>query len=215
MSFINMLPGIGQITMGAYGLNHEQPNPADKAQEYLKQIPDALRPYFEHYINAGTGSMKDLQEQYGNMINNPGELYNKFSSGYTESPGYHRALTEALNAGNNAAAAGGMLGTPTHEEQNMGIASGFASKDFEDYINHIMNLYSGGLNTASNINQMGYNASSDYGNTIGNTLGQQAQYGYAGQAAQNQARQANMNNIFSGIGNLIPSVPGAPASTPG
>jgi len=47
--------------------------------------------------------------------NDPDGLYSKLGQGYKESPGYQFKLKQAMMAGDNAAAAGGMAGTPQHQ----------------------------------------------------------------------------------------------------
>jgi hypothetical protein len=171
-------------------------NPADEAMKYLDQIPGQTQPYYEPYINAGKGALNQLQGQYGQMLNNPGAMYDKFAKGYKESPGYQLRLKEALNAGNSAQAAGGMLGTPQHERTNMGLATDVASQDFENYLNHILGLHTEGLDTANKINTMGYGASTGYADSLANLLGTKAQYGFEGQKAKNAAGAGGLSDLL-------------------
>lgn len=184
------------------GGSNNRNNPANTANNYLDQIPEAMRPYFQPYIDKGKDSGDKLNGQYGQMTDNPGEFYNNLGKGYKESPGYQATLREALAGANNAAAmgGGGGLGTPGHENYAANAAGDAASKDYEKYINHIMDIFGLGQKGQQTEEQQGYDASKDYGTSLGNTLGQKAQYGYAGQAGENQNRSNNWSNLFKALG---------------
>lgn len=184
-------------------------NPANAANQYLNQIPGQMSPYFNPYIGAGQGALNTLQGQYGNLLNNTGDVYNKLAGGYKESPGYQFALQQALGAGQNQSAAGGMLGTPADQQQQMGIATGLANQDFGNYMQNQMGLYGQGLQGMQGLNQMGWDASKSFAENLANVLGQQAQYGYAGQAGQNANRSGLLNNIFQLGGQALPFLFGA------
>lgn len=182
--------------------NDYKNNPANVANNYLDKIPEALRPYFEPYMNRGKEAGNKLTGQYNQMTENPGEFYNNLGKGYKESPGYQATLRQALAGANNAAAmgGGGGLGTPGHENYAANAAGDVANKDYEAYINHIMDVFGQGQKGQQAEEAQGYDASKDYGTSIGNYLGQKAQYGYAGQAGQNQNKSNNWSNLFKGIG---------------
>lgn len=200
--------GIGQLLGGLFGLfgGNKGKNPADSAMGYLDQIPEQMRPFFEKYMNAGGDALSSLMPEYQKLLG--GDVYNKLASGYKESPGYKHALQEALGASSNAAAAGGMLGTPMAQQNAMETAQGVSSKDFKDYMASQMGLYGQGLSGLSDINKMGYGANTDFANMLGSLFGQKAQYAYAGQDAANKAKSQNWSDIFGGIGGLLPFLNG-------
>ncbi|TAL08461.1 MAG: hypothetical protein EPO02_12790 [Nitrospirae bacterium] len=199
-ALFSALPGLISAGGGLAGLfgGHGK-NPTDVANKYLNQIPGQMKPYYDPYMNAGRDSLETLKGQYGNLVNNPGELYNKLGAGYQESPGYANKLKAALQASTNAQAAGGMLGTPAHAESSADIAGNVANQDFEQYLNHVMGLYGQGLAGNQTLETQGQNASQDYGNLVGNVLGQKAQYGYAGQAGKNLQNNNNWSGIAGGL----------------
>ena len=204
MSLFRMLGiggGLAGAGAGAYAaFGGGQTNPADVANKYLEQIPGQTKQYYDPYMQAGKGALSDLQNQYGGLLNNTGDVYNKLAGGYKESPGYQYALKSALGAGDAAAAAGGLLGSNAHQEGNMNLASDIASKDFNNYLKSILGLYGKGLEGEQGLNTQGFEANTSYGNMLGDILGQKAQYGYAGQAGQNQAKQQGISDIFKGLG---------------
>lgn len=197
--------GLGTALGGLFGLSGEgQKNPADSAMPYLNQIPGKVSPYYDPFINAGKNSMGTTGGIYDEMSKNPGDYYNKLASGYKESPGYQRRLNEALQAGTNAQAAGGMAGSNQHQEMNMNLANDIAGKDFNDYLSQVLGINQFGLQGEENATNRGFNASTGLANLLGSNLAQQGGLAFQGQAGQNQANAANMGNIFGGLGTLMP-----------
>jgi len=186
------------LGQGISGMFNRGGNPSDKANEYIGQIPGAVNPYYQPYISRGVGANNELDKQYTDMLYNPGALYDRLGAGYKQSPGYKFALEQAMQQAGNASASGGMLGTPADEQRRMESAQGIASKDFEDYINHVMGLYGGGVSGVQKTQQQGFDASRQYADILGQTLGQQGQYAYGGQDFNNQNQAKNWSNIFSG-----------------
>jgi hypothetical protein len=173
-----------------------QKNPAKEANKYLDQIPAAMKPYFDQFINQGQQAGQQLQGQYNQMTQDPNALITQLTQGYKESPGYQFKLQQALGAGQNASAAGGMLGTPQDQQQQMGVANDIASKDWEDYLNHILGIFGAGQAGQQGLQEQGFKASTGYGENLGNVLGQKAQYGYAGTAGANANKANNWSNAF-------------------
>lgn len=177
-------------------------NPADQASKTIGNIPDMMKGYYQNYINAGNQALPQLQQQYGNLINNPGGQLNQMGQGFQQSPGFQFALKQALMGSGNAAAAGGMAGSPQHEQQNMGIATGMANQDYYNWLDHAQGLYGQGLQGLGGIAQMGYGASTDLGQSIANAMLQQANLQYAGAQNQNEHDQGGLGSIFGGLGSL-------------
>jgi hypothetical protein len=186
-------------------------DPSKEANKYLNQIPGAVNPYYQPYINQGQQANQMLQGQYGQLLNDPNALFAKFGQGYQQSPGYQFKLNQALQSGTNAAAAGGMAGSPLHQQNAMQTANDIASQDYNDYINHIMNLYGLGLQGEQGFSNQGYNASTGYGNILGSNLAQQGGLAYQGTAGQN----ANKANLFNNLLSLGGTLGGAYLEMPG
>jgi len=213
-SILGGLSGLGTVVQGLSGLfGHKnkgtstQDNPANVANSYYTQIPEKALPYYKPYMEAGQGALGNLAGEYGKMTSNPQDLYNKFGGGYKESAGYQTRLQSALQAAQNASAAGGMLGTPQYQQQAAQIANDMSAKDYEDYLNHILGIYGGGIQGQQGIENQGYDASKGYANLLGGALSAQGQNAYAGQAGQNAAQaaqnQQNQQNRAQSWGNLF------------
>lgn len=192
--------GAGGIGSGLAGLFAG--NPADDAMKYLKQIPGAIGGYYNPYIQAGREALPQLQGQYGNLINDPGGMLNKIGGGFQQSPGFKFALDQALQGSGHAAAAGGMAGSPQHEQQNMQLATQLGNQDYYNWLNQATGMYGTGLQGLGGIANLGFNASTGMADQIAQALAAQSQLGYAGKAAQNQGRGSAFGNILGGLGSL-------------
>lgn len=184
--------------------NKKKSNPANAANKYLQQIPGMTLPFYADYINEGKGFMPGYDQMLSELSNDPGAFYNKIGSGYKESPGYAFKLREGLGAAGNAAAAGGMLGTPMHQEQATGVAEGIANQDFMDYLNSVLGIFGQGMQGQENAINRGFDASKGFGDIVGNTLGSSADVAFKGKAGQNASRAQGWSNLASGLASAAP-----------
>lgn len=197
----NAIPGIATAAGGIAGLfGGKKKNPAAEAGKYLDQIPGQIKPYYDPYINAGRSALGTAQGEYNTGINDPNSTYNKLAQGYKESPGYKFQLQKALGAAQNASAAGGMLGTPQDQQQQAQVASDISSQYFEKYLNHMFGIYNQGVAGNQHISDEGFDASTSYGNALGQVTGQKANNAYNQANSDNQDRQRNWSNIIGGVG---------------
>ena len=203
--------GVGSAVGGIFNLANPGKNPADEASRTLGQIPGQTKEYYDPYINAGRGALETGQNEYNSLIRDPNAKLDQFGAGYKQSPGYKYNLEQALYGTNNAAAAGGTLGTLGHQQLNAETSAGIASQDYDKYIQHIMELY--GIGTAGNqeINKQGQQASGDYADLIANIGQQQADLQFKGQDAQNREKSSDWSNVWSGLGTALGTFAGGPA----
>lgn len=200
MSFLDSLTGGG---------GGEDPSKA--AQQYLSQIPGTITPYYQPYINAGQGAMGDLQSQYRQLLSNPTAIMNMIGSQYHASPGYQFNVNEATRGANNAAQAGGMVGSPQEQQQLSQTISGIANQDYNNFLNQGLGLYGQGLGVAGNINQMGYGASNELANSLGSLLQTEAQNAYQGADYRNRQNQGGFGNLLGLAGSIGGMFMGGPA----
>jgi hypothetical protein len=202
--FANFFDGGGiNSILDPAGLFSTPPNPADAAMPYFNQIPGAISPYLNPYIDAGRMALPTLMNQYGNLLNNPTGVMNSIGSTFQQSPGYQFQTNQALGAANRAAAAGGMAGSQMEQQNIAGTVNNLANQDYYNYLNHGMDMYSQGLSGLSGINQMGYGASNNMADDLMSMLMSQAQLAYAGQADQNQAAGGMKGDILGAAGSII------------
>lgn len=196
-----LMSGLGSIGAGLGGLfMGGGEDPYKQASGYFDRIPDTLKPYFQPYINAGQGAMGQLQGQYGNLINDPSAFLKNLGQGYQKSPGYDWQMKQAENAATNAAAAGGMAGSPQHQQQAAQLASNIANQDYYKYLQNALGVYGTGLQGLQGLNQMGFGASTGLGENLANALMNQGNLAFSGQAAQNQQQGSMWGDLLGGIG---------------
>lgn len=137
-----------------------------------------------HYTNM-MGYGPQLGAQYSQLATHPEYMLQQLGNSYQSSPGYQFALKEALAAAGNAAAAGGMSGTPLHQRNAMETAQGLAARDYNDYLSNALGLYGAGLSGMQSL----------YGTGLSGTQGM---YGTG-----LQGQQALYGSGLSGLGNMV------------
>jgi hypothetical protein len=179
-------------------------NPADSAMPYLNQIQGQTQGYQQPlpFFDAGKSQLPGLQNQYGQLLNDPGGRINKIGESFHESPGFKFALQQALQGGNHAAAAGGMAGSPQHEQQNMQLATDLGNQEYNNWMHNALGEYNQGLQGSQGMANQGQQAGKSMADMIAQTLAQQGNLAFNGQQQQNQNQSDMWGNIFKGAGSL-------------
>lgn len=149
-------------------------NPYDAAMGYSEELPGTITPYYQPYIDTGLRSMSTLEQQFNALLNNPAAMQQMLGQGFQQSPGYQFQYDQAMNASNNASAAGGMLGSPSHQQQSSQMATNLANQDYYNYYDNNADLYGMGLQGHGQLNQMGYGASNQLAQMLAQNLMNQA-----------------------------------------
>lgn len=195
--------GLAGLGGGLFNIFGKQKSPYDAASKIYGQIPGATEKYLSPYMTAGQSALGDLMGQYGQLTGSTGDVYNKLAGGYQQSPGFQSALKQALGAAGNQAAAGGMTGTPQAQLQSADVAGTLAQKDFGDYMSRMMGLYGTGLQGMGDVSKMGYGASTNYADMLGNIMAQQGGMAGMSQALQNQQRSGGISQALQGLMSLL------------
>ena len=175
-------------------------NPANAAMPYLNQIPGQTQQYMQPFFEAGKGSLPILQDQYKNLLGDPGGFLNHIGESFQQSPGFKSALENALAASGHAAAAGGMAGTPAHQYDAMGQATNLANQDYYNYLGNALGLYGQGLSGEQGLAGMGQQSGQSMADMIAQTLAQQGNLAFQGQSQKNANRNSLFGNIAKGVG---------------
>jgi hypothetical protein len=173
-------------------------NPYDKAMPIFNKIPGELHGALDPYINRGNAAGNMLGGEYGNLLANPGGKLNQIGAGYHESPGLQFAIKMALQKAGNAAAAGGMAGSPQHEYQNMDIATNLANQDYNNWIRNAIGLYGTGISGEQGFYDTGAKAGIGLGEDIASVLANQANLEAERQNVENQ----HEGGMWGGFGSL-------------
>jgi hypothetical protein len=178
------------------------PNPAESGMPYLDQIAPTISPYYQPYIDAGQQALGGLMGEYGGLMDDPAARMNQIGSSFQQSPGYGFQYDQGMNAANAAAGAGGMAGTPAHQQQASTMASNLANQDYNNYLGNATGYYNQGLQGMSGINQMGYGASNELAQSLMSALMSQGGMAYAGQESAN-AEQGGITDQLMSIGGSV------------
>lgn len=172
------------------------PNAANNAMPYEQQALNQMPQYYQPWINAGQAEMNPLQQQYSQLMNNPGGMLNQIGSNFHASPGFNFAMQQALMGANQGAAAGGMAGSPQQSQYNQQLATQMGNQNYYNWMNQATGLYGQGLQGAQGMYGLGANMANNLGTNIGDILNNQADIAYAGQANQNQETGGLLGDIF-------------------
>lgn len=185
-------------------LFHGGKNPANAAMPFYNQIPGQVKGYYDPYINAGQNALPGLQNQYNDLLNNPGGKLNDIGQNYQQSPGFKFAMEQALQGAGHAAAAGGMAGSPQHSQQAMQLANNIANQDYYNWLGQATGMYNQGLSGQQNMSNQGLAAGGSMADQIAQMLAQQGNLAYQGQQQQNQ----NKSDLWGNLGALGGAVGG-------
>jgi hypothetical protein len=188
--------GIGS---GLYNLFGHPKDIYKEANKYISQIPGQLHQSFDPYIDRGGRAGSMLEDEYGNLVHNPGGRLNEIGQGYQQSPGFKFAMQQALQGSGHAAAAGGMAGSPQHEFENMQLATNLANQDYNNWIRNALGLHEQGTAGQHRFYDTGANAGMQLGQDLSSNLAQQAAMAAESANAKNQRKGQMWGNIGSGI----------------
>jgi len=155
-----------------------QKNPADAAMPYLDKAGNALHQGYDKYAAIG---------------DDPAAYLEKLMQAYKPSRSYGLRNEEAQRAAGNAAAAGGMRGSPNNSLNSARIADSLLGEDMQQWLGNVFGQQ-----------KLGYDASTGLAGNLANLYGQQGQYSFQGQREQN----AGQNDFLKGLLGLAGGIGG-------
>ncbi len=185
--------GIGAAGTAAGQMIAPWKNPSNASGQYFDQMSGEINKGYDPWIQRGTA-----------LADDPGGKLNQIGQGYHQSPGFQFALQQALQGGNHAAAAGGMAGSPQHEQQNMAVATGLANQDYNQWMQNALGLHQLGYNNGQ---AAGIGKSQD----LASILASKAQNAYEGQNSENQHEGGMWGSLLGGLGTAAGAYFGGPA----
>lgn len=162
-------------------------NPAKEGMGYLDEMSRILPQYFKPYMDVGQRTIPGLEDAFKKMLN-PGALIGEIGKGFHESPGFQFMKNQGMGAANNAAAAGGMLGTPSHQQESAQMVENLANQDFYNYLNKALGVYGQGTSLGQNLFQTGANASMGLGQDLASIMGAKGNMAFEGQKFMNNQK---------------------------
>lgn len=171
-------------------------NPSKKAISSLNNIDqnaqNAMQPY-NQFSNLGP----QISQQYQQMYSNPMQYMNDMRSQYEKTPQHELALQDSMKMANNAAVAGGMVGTPMHQRDLMSTASGINNQYEQQFIDKAMNAQKYGLQGAQGLYDMSRDTDLYLNKLFSNTEANRGQINMNSAQANNQRNQEVLNYLGS------------------
>jgi len=162
---------------------------------------DQGRAYLEPYNEAGKNALNNYEDFYSQYAD-PGDWYNKTMSNWEMSPAAKMNQEYGLKAMNQAAAAGGTVGTPA---QQMGVGkymNDLVKGDQQNYLNNILGIGDKYGSAQGALMGQGYNSSNallssymNQGNKIADLYGNMG----VAKMQQSMAQGGGMNDLL-GLG---------------
>lgn len=174
--------GIGGFLGGLFG---DSGAPYDEAMKQYQQWANKAQNVQNPYLQAGQGAIGDYQNWLKKQ-QDPSGFINNLMGGYQESPYAKYMQQQSIRAGQNAASAGGLMGSTPFAQQLQQNASNISGQDMNQWLQNVLgvntqygqgqqNLMTGGQNAA--------NALTNMYNNMGQQMGQAA---YGKKAGEDQ-----------------------------
>lgn len=159
---------------------------------YLGQIPGVGQQYLGPYASGGVNAMNTMQNQYSQMMD-PTAFIAALMKNYQPSAQYQANLQNMTSQLANTAAAGGISGTPLHQQQQGQLANQLLSQDQQQYLQNALGVLGTGLSGENSIFNTGANASNNLADMIGGALNSQGSLAFLN-------NEQNTNNLSSMLG---------------
>ncbi len=172
--------GVGDLWMS------QQPNYSSAFDAYrqdLQQIPGIGKQYYNPYISHGLNAMNQYGQMSSTMASNPTQDIANIMSHYQASPQYKNQMAAMQTGANNAAAAGGTLGTGAEQSQVMKAAQGLSANDMQQYLNNALGVQGQGMSGLQDMSHLGYGASSSLAQMLAQNQRDLGAVDYGGRAA--------------------------------
>lgn len=187
--------GLGGFLGGMFG---DSGKPYDEAmkqyQQYMQQAQQTQQPY----ADAGKGAIGDYQKWLEGQ-KDPSGFINNLMGNYSESANAQNLQKQSMLAGQNAASAGGLMGSTPMIQQMQQESGNIAAADQNQWLQNVLGVntqYGQGQQNLINNGQQAANSLTNMYGQMGNNMGQAA---YGKEAGK---QQDFWNTIGGGIGML-------------
>jgi hypothetical protein len=170
-------------------------NPANAAMPYLNQIPQVGINSYAPFINEGKTAGNRLSGEYEKLLADPSAFIDALMQKYEPSQGYQFKKDLLSREVGNTAAAGGIAGTPYHQQQEGELVNNLLSEDMQTFLKNVLGLYGTGLQGEGDIYNKGFSASEALASLLGSNLSQQGSLAFQGQSQKNANRSAMINSF--------------------
>lgn len=190
--------GLGSFLGGLFGNSGKPYEDAMKQyQQWAQQSQQTQQPY----LNAGTGAIGDYQNWLQSQ-QDPSQFINDQMQNYQTSDYAKNLQQQAMNAGQNAASASGLMGSTPMMQQLQNNAGQIASADQNQWLQDVLGIntqYGEGQNNLMTGGQKSANSLTNMYNQMGQQMGNMA---YGQQAGKNQDFWNTMGGGLGMLGGL-------------
>lgn len=177
-------------------------------QKAIQQMSEKYaqgREGYSPYTEAGTNALSKYSD-FANRFSDPSKFYSDTMSGWDMSPAGQMNQKYGLKAMNQSAAASGMLGSPSQQEQVGQFMDNLVNTDQQNYLNNILGIGNQYMGAQGNLMNQGFNAQNAMNQSFmgeGNALANL--YNSMGQAQlqQRMAEQGGLNDLLGGAFSLF------------
>lgn len=197
----SMIPGMGGILGGIVGMgnNNSAINHASASSNAaLGQVSAAEQQAYDRaqgnlnpWILAGQGALANLQKANGGDF-----------SAFMNSPDYLYALQSGMKGLDRGAASRGMLFTGANQADEMALAQGLASKNYNNWWQHNFGLSGQGLQGAGDLS----NIAASTANNLANAYMWNAQNQMQSAYNKGSSKNSGFGSILGGIGSILGAI---------
>ncbi len=173
-----------------------------QANRHLEQIGQQGREFYNPYIQRGQEAQGQLNPMYEQMSQDPQAFLDNILGSYQQSQGFQRQQQNALQAGNNSAAAGGFAGTMQHRNDQMDLARAMQGEDMDKFLQQILGIQGAGMGALQGQADRGYESGGSLMDLLSGMRGSQAGLAYQGGANRNNRMQYGLAGLGQGLGQL-------------
>lgn len=186
----SMKGGAGQLLSGLFG-NSGAPY-EDYGKEYEKYA-NRGKEYQNPFWEAGKKGIGDYAE-WGDKMKDPSGFVNNLMGGYQESPWARFQKQQGERAGQNAASAGGLMGSTPMMQASQDYAGNISSQDQQNWLKNVLGVnteYGQSKNNLMNTGQNAANSLQQLQQLLAQNMGE-AEYG------ERAGRNQDTGNMISG-----------------
>lgn len=190
----NFASGLTGILGGLFGNSGA---PYNKAMDQYRQWATVAQNTQNPFYNAGTGAIPNYQN-WSQSMQDPSSFINNLMGQYQESPHSRYLQQESMRAGQNAASAGGLMGSTPLMNQLQQNSANISSQDMNNWLQTVLGINNQYGQTQQNLMAMGANSANALTNLFGD-MGKQMGEGAYGSEAGNQQDRWNFGGGLSKI----------------
>ena len=198
-SIANMVPGIGGLIGSLFGADAGGVNGARAGMDWMSKLPGYLQDALGAYNKIGQGAAGGLGIGSAGLYFNPTGSVDQYTQQFYKSPYYNQMIKDMTAGANNAAAAGGTLGTGQNQIDAANLIRNFASGQQQQYLDNVYRQQALGEQGLYGLAGIGENAGQGIASGMTNYANMMAQLA----AAQGAAQGRQMGGIIGSASNII------------